>query len=67
MVERRNDGTWTVMAAPDAALGVSTDTYDSLVAGNVIVLADGRVLPRVMTDAELREALALPPAGGAAS
>jgi hypothetical protein len=66
-VERRADGRWTVMAAPDAALGLSTDTYDSLTAGNVIVLSDGRAFPRVMTDAELRAALALPPAGGSAS
>ena len=66
-VERRADGRWAVMAAPDLALGASTDTFDTLVAGDLVVLSDGRVFPRVMTEAELRETLALPPAGGAAS
>ena len=66
-VERREDGRWTVYPAPDVTLGAGTDTYDTLVAGNVVVLSDGRVFPRVMTEAELREALALPPAGGTAS
>jgi hypothetical protein len=66
-VERGEDGNWTVTAAPDLTLGASTDTYDTLVAGDVIVLSDGRVFPRVMTEAELRETLALPPAGGPAS
>jgi hypothetical protein len=66
-VERRPDGKWTVMAAPDLALGASTDTYDNLVAGDLVVLSDGRVFPRLMTEAELRAALALPPAGGPAS
>ena len=66
-VERREDGKWTVMAAPDLTLGASTDTYDTLVGGNLVVLSDGRVFPRVMTEAQLRETLALPPAGGAAS
>jgi hypothetical protein len=66
-VARRDDGRWTVAAAPDLTLGASTDTSASLVAGDVIVLADGRVFKRVMTEAELREALALPPVGGPAS
>lgn len=67
LVEQREDGLWTVTAAPDAALGLSTDTFDTLVAGDLVVLSDGRVFKRLMTDAELRETLALPPAGGAAS
>jgi len=66
-VERRDDGKWTLHPAPDAALGASTDTYGTLVAGDVVVLSDGRAFPRVMTEAELREALALPPPGGPAS
>ena len=67
LVERGPDGLWSVNPAPDADLGLSTDTYDTIVAGDVVVLADGRAFKRRMTDAELRQALALPPPEGPAS
>jgi hypothetical protein len=58
-ITRRPDGDWDVAAAPDELVGIVTEPFETLLAGDLIRLPDGRVLKRIVTDAELKELLAI--------
>jgi hypothetical protein len=52
-----DDGTWSVQPAPN--MKPSGEPVDTIIAGDRIRLADGRIFPRRMTTEQLEHALGL--------